>query len=83
MIRRSSRSVSWARVGAYFGRMPARRRYDAGMGYEEAGRDIELGPYADRIDRFAAPSAAACYYFDERAGRLQSREARANGEDGR
>lgn len=29
----------------------ARRRYDAGMGYEEAGRDIDLGPYAGWIDR--------------------------------
>ena len=76
----------------------------AGTGYEEAGRDIELGPYAGWIDRerivrnafarhrefgaaaepdrFAAPSAAARYYFDERAGRPQPREARTNGEDG-
>ena len=29
----------------------SRRRYDAGMGYEEAARDIDLGPYADWIDR--------------------------------
>ena len=75
------------------------------MGYEEAGRDVELGPYADWIDRerivlnasacyrefgaaadpdrFAALSAAARYYFDERAGRPQSREARADREGGR
>ena len=83
----------------------ARQRYDAGMGYVEAGRDIELGPDADWIDRerivlnvfacyrefgatadadrFAALSAAARYYFDERAGRMQPREARADRENGR
>ncbi|MGE0744169.1 MAG: MBL fold metallo-hydrolase [Rhodospirillales bacterium] len=29
----------------------ARARYDAGMGYEEAARDIDLRPYEDWIDR--------------------------------
>ena len=29
----------------------SRRRYDAGMDYEEAARDIDLGPYAGWIDR--------------------------------
>ena len=34
-----------------FVRAESRPRFDAGMGYEEAGRDIDLGPYADWIDR--------------------------------
>lgn len=29
----------------------ARARYDAGMNYEDAARDIDLGPYKDWIDR--------------------------------
>ena len=40
----------------------SRKRYDAGMGWEEAGRDIELGPYAGWIDRERiVMNVFACY----------------------
>lgn len=40
----------------------ARRRYDAGMGYEEAARDISLQPYADWIDpERIVVNVYACY----------------------
>lgn len=41
------------RVRSYLGfvQAEARKRYDAGMGYEEAARDIRFGEFADWIDR--------------------------------
>lgn len=50
-----------------FVRAESRPRFDAGMGYEEAGRDIDLGKYLDWIDRERIVlNVYACYReFDE------------------
>lgn len=45
-----------------FVRSEARGRFDAGMSYEEAARDIDLGPYAGWIDRERVVlNVFACY----------------------
>lgn len=48
----------------------SRQRYDAGMPYEEAARDIDLGPYGDWIDRERIVlNVFACYReFAEESG---------------
>ena len=56
-----------------FVRAESRPRFDAGMGYEEAGRNIDLGPYADWIDRERIVlNVYACYReFDDEAEEVE------------